>query len=131
MALLSAEEIEAADDRQHRDEEVPEWGGTVRVVGLSGTDRDAYEAAMVDNKGKAASIRLANFRAKLVVKCLVDEEGRRLFGDDKAKVLGQKNGAVVDRLFDIARELSGMGKDAVAEGKENSGSDPSDASTSD
>ncbi len=123
MALLSAEQIEAADDRTHEDVPVPEWGGTVRVVGLSAADRDAYEAAFVDAKGKPAVQRLRNVRAKLLVKCLVDEDGNRLFSDDKAKALGQKNGAVVDRLFDVARRLSGIGQGAVAEGKDDSEDD--------
>ncbi len=131
MALLSAAQIEAADDRKHEDVHVPEWGGEVRVIGLSGTDRDAYEAEFVDAKGKPAVQRLRNVRAKLLVKCLVDEEGNRLFADNQAKALGAKNGAVVDRLFDVARRLSGIGQDAVAEGKDDSDSEANDSSTSD
>lgn len=129
MALLSAAQIEAVDDRTHEDVEVPEWGGTVRVVGLTGADRDAYEATFVDAKGKPAVQRLRNIRAKLVVKCLVDADGNRLFTDDKAKALGEKNGAVIDRLFDVARRLSGIGQGAVEEGKETSESGQNDNST--
>lgn len=129
MALLNAAEIEAVDDRKHEDVPVPEWNGTVRVIGLTGTDRDAYEASFVDAKGKPAAQRLRNIRAKLLVKCLVDEDGKRLFTDDKAQVLGAKNGAVVDRLFDVARRLSGIGQGAVEEGKETSESGQNDSST--
>lgn len=129
MALLSAAEIEAVDDRKYEDVPVPEWGGTVRVIGLTGTDRDAYEASFVDAKGKPAAQRLRNIRAKLLVKCLVGEDGKRLFTDDKAQVLGAKNGAVVDRLFDVARRLSGIGQGAVEEGKETSESGQNDNST--
>lgn len=126
--FLSADDILSADDRQHEDVEVPEWGGTVRVVGLSGTDRDAYEASFVDAKGKPAPQRLRNIRAKLLVKCLVNENGGRLFTDAQAQALGEKNGAIVDRLFDVARRLSGIGQDAVAEGKEPSADDQNDSS---
>lgn len=131
MALLSADQIVAADDRAYEDVPVPEWGGEVRVIGLSGTDRDAYEAAMVEARqtGKGATLRLQNFRSKLVAKCLIDQNGERLFTDDKVKVLGAKSGAVIDRLFDTARRLSGMSKDAVDEGKDDSEPAPSDAST--
>ncbi|WP_017612116.1 hypothetical protein [Nocardiopsis salina] len=130
MAFLTAAQIEQVDDRKYEDVEVHEWGGTVRVVGLSGSDRDSYEAAFVDAKGKPASQRLRNVRAKLLVKCLVDGEFNRLFTDDKAKTLGEKNGAVVDRLFDVARLLSGIGQGAVEEGKDDSETAPSDSSTS-
>lgn len=129
MALLNAAQIEAVDDRKHEDVHVPEWDGDVRVIGLTGTDRDAYEASFVDAKGKPAAQRLRNIRAKLLVKCLVDEDGKRLFTDDKAQVLGAKNGAVVDRLFDVARRLSGIGQGSVEEGKADSESGQSDSST--
>ncbi|MCD0450764.1 phage tail assembly chaperone [Actinocorallia sp. API 0066] len=133
MAFLTKDAILAASDRAHRDVDVPEWGGTVRVMALSGTDRDAFEAAFVDAKGgkggPSASVRLHNFRAKLLVKCLVDDQGNRLFTNADATELGQKSAAVVDRLFDIARELSGMDDDAEAEGKDDSEPDPSDGST--
>lgn len=131
MALLTAAQIEAADDRKHEDVHVEEWGGEVRVIGLSGTDRDSYEASFVDAKGKPATQRLRNIRAKLLVKCLVNEDGIRLFADDQAKTLGAKNGAVVDRLFDVARRLSGIGQDAVAEGKDDSENEANGSSTSD
>jgi hypothetical protein len=48
-----------------------------------------------------------------------------------AKDLGAKNGAVVDRLFDVARRLSGIGQDAVAEVNRDSENDQNDSSTSD
>ena len=127
--LLSREAILSADDLTAEPVHVPEWGGTVRVIGLTGTDRDAYEASFVDAKGKPAAQRLRNIRAKLLVKCLVGEDGKRLFTDDKAQVLGAKNGAVVDRLFDVARRLSGIGQGAVEEGKETSESGQNDSST--
>ncbi|GAA3223276.1 hypothetical protein [Actinocorallia longicatena] len=131
--LLSKDAILAADDRPYQDVEVPEWGGTVRVIGLSGTDRDAFEAAFVDARAKggpSAGARLQNFRAKLLVKCIIGEDGERIFADADAKNLGAKSGKVVDRLFDIARSLSGMDDDAVEEGKGGSESDPTDSSTS-
>lgn len=136
MALLSKDAILTADDIKHEDVHVPEWGGTVRVVGLSGTERDSFEAAMVDarqtGKGRpSATLRLANIRAKMLVKVLVNEDGQRLFGDGDVAALGRKSGAVLDRLWDVARRLSGMDDDAVEQGKEPSESDPSDSSTSD
>lgn len=129
MALLTAEQIESVDDRKWEDVHVPEWGGEVRVLGLSGEDRDAYEAAMVDAKGQNATVRLANFRSKLVAKSLVGADFKPLFPDRKFKILAAKNGAVIDRLWDKTRELSGMTKESAAEGKGSSARDLSDAST--
>ena len=130
--LLTADAILAADDRASEDVPVPEWNGTVRAMALSGTDRDAYEAAMVDARKQGnASVRLHNFRAKLVIKCLVDGEGKRLFKDDQLKDLAAKSGAVLDRLFDKARALSGMDDDAAEAASGNSETGQNESSISD
>lgn len=72
---------------------------------------------------------MADQLAKLVGKCLVDENFERLFTDKEVKALGAKNGAVLERLGQVAQRLSGLRKEDVeaAEGK----SEPtlSDAST--
>jgi hypothetical protein len=59
-------------------------------------------------------------RAKLLVKCLVDEAGERLFTDQDAPALGAKNGAVIDRLYDVAARLSGLSEEEKAELEGNS-----------
>lgn len=110
--MLNRDAILAAKDFKFRDVDVPEWGGTVRVRGLSAAERDSFEASV------ATTQDLSNLRARLVVLSLVDEEGNRLFKDSEATLLGQKNGVVINKLFDVVRELSGM-SDAdlgVAEG---------------
>lgn len=111
---LSASSILEAEDTQIRPVDVPEWGGEVLVRGLSGIERDAYEAGIQQIRPKPDGTREIHFnrdnaRAKLLVKCLVDDEGNRLFKDTDAPALGRKNGAVIDRLYDVAAELSGMG----------------------
>lgn len=122
MTLLSKSDILAVDDLPTEEVKVPEWGGTVRVRGMSGIERDAYEASQVAMRqaGKPPELRLANFRSKLIVRCLIDDAGKRLFADTDAAELGRKSGKVVDRLFDVCRKLSGMTDEAVAEAEGNS-----------
>jgi len=103
--------ILAADDLPFEDLDVPEWGVKVRVRGLTGTDRDAYEAKSVALRrgGQDIELRLANFRSRLVVKCLYDPEtGERIFGDNETAQLGAKAARVIERLFDIANRLSAL-----------------------
>lgn len=124
--------IVAADDRKYEDVEVPEWGNVkIRVCGLSGTERDAFEAKMVSvRSNKDVDVQLHNHRSKLLVKCLLDPEtDQRIFGDNEVNALGAKSGAVLDRLHDIAVRLSGMDEDAPARAEGNSEADPSAAST--
>ena len=73
MGLLTKERILAVDDIVTEDVDVPEWGGTVRVRGLSGTERDAFESSMIERRGKKVETNLTNLRAKLVAASVVDE----------------------------------------------------------
>lgn len=133
MTTSLRDQILAADDLPETDETVPEWGGlVVRVRGLSGTDRDAYEARAValKNQGQDVELRLQDFRTKLVVKCLFDPEtDERLFSDKDVPKLGKKSGAVIERLYGIAQRLSGMTKEAKEEAKGKSEAVPSDGFT--
>ncbi|MGQ5580925.1 hypothetical protein [Streptomyces sp. ECR3.8] len=131
MALLSKDQITAADDRKWEDVDVPEWGGTVRLVGMSGSERNAYQSSLVvmGSNGKPQRLNMSDQLAKLVAKCLVGEDGQRLFSDNEVKALGAKNGAVLDRLGDICQRLSGLRKEDVEEAEGKSEPTPSDAST--
>ena len=93
--------------------EVPEWGGSVNIRGLRGIERDSFETSMWAGEGKDKKSNLANLRARLLVRCIVDEKGARVFEDDDAAELGLRSGAVLDRLYDIAAALSGIGPQAV------------------
>lgn len=133
MALLSKDQITAADDRQWEDVPVPEWGGDVRVLGMSGTDRNAYQSSMIvlGTNGKPQRVNLNDQLAKLVGKCLVGEDFQRLYTDKEIAALGRKNGAVLDRLADVAKRLSGLDDKSVEDAAGNSEAAQSGASTSD
>ena len=129
--FLTRDAILQADDLLWEDVEVPEWGGTVRVRGLTGAERDAFEAEMVERKGKKLRMDMQNFRARLVVRSVVDEDGKRLFTDRDAASLGDKSAAALQRVFDVAQRLSGLSEQDVAELVGNFDEGQSDDSTSD
>lgn len=131
MPLLSKSDILAVDDRQVEDIEVPEWGGEVRMRGLTGKQRDSYEASILDQRGGERKVVLANARAKLVALCAIDENGTRLFSGDEISQLGNKSAVALERLFDAARRLSGMSERDLEKLTENFDDDPSDGDTSD
>jgi hypothetical protein len=132
MALLSRDQIDAVDDRKWEDVPVPEWGGEVRIVGMSGTARNAYqqELVVIGGDGKPKSVNLDDQLAKLLAKCIVGEDFKRLYTDREVKALGAKNGAVLERLAKVAKRLSGLGDDAVEEAAGNSEPGQSGSSTS-
>src|SRR5690242_16498434 len=106
MSLLKRDQILASEDLKTQVVPVPEWGGDVIVRALRGIERDAYESSFVP-EGDKEKFDSTNMRAKLVSRCCVDEQGNRLFSDEDALALGQKNAAALDRIFDVAQALSG------------------------
>ena len=120
------------NDRQDlvfADVECPEWGLTVRVRGLTASERDGYESSLFtfDRRAKAMVANTAHARGRLAALGIVDDAGRRIFTEDNAKQLGSKNAAALDRVCEKIRELSGMRADAVEDAKGNSGGGPSAA----
>lgn len=108
MAILTKQAILQAPDLQLEEVAVPEWGGSVLVRGLTGTERDSFEASVITREGKRVEMDLTNMRAKLVVRCVVDENGDRLFSDADAVVLGSRSAVALNRVFEVAQRLSGL-----------------------
>ncbi|MEU4168859.1 phage tail assembly chaperone [Streptomyces sp. NPDC026665] len=122
---LSRDSILEASDIQTETVPVPEWGGDIILRGLTGEELDAYQASrrQIRNAGtKEQEVVFVqdNARATLLVKCIVDEDGNRVFTDRDAGLLGMKNGKVLDRLFDIASSLSGLSEEDQEEMEGNS-----------
>ena len=63
--ILKRDEILQAADIQVLLVSVPEWGGDVYVKGMTGAERDKFEASIVEQRGKAQTMNMANIRAKL------------------------------------------------------------------
>lgn len=118
--LLGREDILKAQDIETEIVEVPEWAGSVRVRGLSGQERDEFEASTMVMRGKQMVPDQANFRAKLACRCLVDDQGDPLFSQRDVYALGQKSGAALDRVFTVASRLSGLSEADVEELQGNS-----------
>lgn len=118
--VLNRETILQAEDLQKQYLEIPEWGGGVYVRGMTGKERDQWEASIVKQRGRDTQLNMKNARAKLVVLCTVDEHGNRLFSDTDVELLGNKNAKAIDRIFTLAQELSGIGKDDMEELTKNS-----------
>ncbi len=96
---------------------VPEWGGVaVRVRALSGNDRDRYEMALYEGRKSGAF----NPRALLVALSVVHETGERVFADADIDELGAIDARGLDRVFDVAQRLSGIGAAALEQAAGNS-----------
>ena len=115
MALLTKQQIFAISDVQREVVKVPEWGGDVLVQGLTGRERDAYEATIITQRKGETKVNLINARSKLVALSVIDEQGNRLFDDMDVAQLGAKSAVALERVFDVARRLSGMSDEDMEE----------------
>lgn len=115
MGDLTREAILGANDVVIEPLEVEEWGGTVYIRGLSSQERDSYDRTLVrvGPRGQTSVGNLDNVRATLAVRCIVDQEGNRLFSDKDAAELGKKSSSAVQRVWELARKLSGMDDETV------------------
>lgn len=123
---LSAEQILAAEDRELREVEVPEWGGTVYLRTISGVERDRFEA----DTFRQDKPNYENLRARYLAITLSNEDGEPLFDKKQVAKLGHKAAPVLDRLFTEAAKMNAMSRNDVDELLGNSESDPSADSAS-
>lgn len=117
------DDILQSEDLPREEVAVEEWKcGRVWVRVLTGAERDAHEVSLVkvSKDGKDRQPQLDNVRARLLVKCLVDQDGKRVFEDADAAALGAKSGVVLDRLYDVALRVSKMRKEDDEELEKNS-----------
>ena len=128
--LLNKDQIKSVSDLETQEVDVPEWGGTVRLKSLTGTERDRFEASVVQGQGRNTTVNMQNLRAKLVALSAIDEQGNPLFTEEDVKWLGGKSAKALNRLFNAAQSLSGLSESDVKELTANFSDARSDGSTS-
>lgn len=105
---------------------VPEWGGAVKVRGMTGAERDLFESHLItqDAKGRTKT-NMRNARARIVVICCVDDDGKQIFQEGDIADLSRKSASALDRIYEVAATLSGIGDADLDDLLGNSGSDQS------
>lgn len=121
--LATKEAILAAPDLVYEEIDVPEWKLRVRVRGMTGTARDAWEIAQIDGTR-------ADIRATLLAYSIVDADGKLLFTPEDITDLGAKSARALQRVFRVARTLSRVSEEDVKELEKNSNGAPGDTSPS-
>ena len=111
--MMTREEIDALgkEKPKTREVKVPGWPKPALIRVMSGTDRDSFEAGNYVTTAAAGQMKVtystANIRARLAVRCLCDDTGRRLYTDNEAGVFGaQHDGVALDAIYDAARDLN-------------------------
>ncbi len=131
---LTRQQLDAVNDLKTKDVGVPEWGGTVRLRELSAKDRSLIEATTIGVKGQGVEIRVEAFKTlkeRVVAASLIDDDGNRLYKENEVAQLGLKSGQVIERLFQIVQDISGMTQKAAKDAEGNLEGTGTDTSGSD
>ena len=119
--FLSKDDILNADDLPMEEMIIPEWGDKkLYVATLNAKEMDEYTSSNVsiDEEGKTVQ-NMKNFRARLCVLCIRNVNRKQMFDISEAKKLGKKSSSVVNRIFNKAQEINGLGVVAVKKLEEN------------
>lgn len=102
--ILTADEIIAADDDNYNVVEVPEWGGSIRIRGLTAGEAINFQQQISNSKAKNEVL------VRMVAMVAVDEEGNRIFkGKEQLEALKKKNIRPFLRIQDAFLEMNGLG----------------------
>jgi hypothetical protein len=124
--MLTREQILAADDLKSEEVDVPEWGGSVKVVVMTGVARDSFQEQMA-----ASDKSISYFHNCLLVATVVGDDDAPLFTAADMDALRSKSAAVVTRVANVAERLNGFGQKVVEQAEKNSEAAPSGSSGSD
>lgn len=100
--------------------EVEIYGEKYRLQSLTELERSDYEIAALDKNGKVQVQNLRKTRQMLIAKCLVDDEGKRLFDDKEMHYIGALDGGICGLLYKEAMRHCGYDKDDVEAIEKNS-----------
>jgi len=113
--MLNKEQILTANDFKIVKVYVPQWKGDVHLKTMSAYERDAFEAEIIE-QGK---VKYENIRARLLVRCICDEQGNLLFSSTDSDALGKKNAGAVQLLFNEAKKMSELSDEDVEQLRKN------------
>lgn len=120
--ILDKNSILTAVDLKRETVPVPEWGKDAEVIvqEMSALDRDRLWKDLRVKGGDGETddkISMENLAAKVLVRCIVNQDGARLFVDEEAEPLGRKSQDALARLFEVAKRLNKLFVDQGAAAK--------------
>lgn len=103
---LDRETILALNDTPLEEVEIAEWGGSVWVKKLSGTERDAWEIGNSRDNHQ-------HLRARLAILCVCDESGKPMFKMTDLHALGTKSATAFDKIWEVASRVNKLTPEEV------------------
>lgn len=122
--ILTKDQILSGSSR--RTEDIKAFGGTVRLMEMTGNMRDEYETYLLSN---ISDDKPKMVRATLLVYSIVDEDGNLIFDSSDIESLGNKPIHDLQKLYNSAIKLNALSDDDLEALEGNSESGQSENST--
>lgn len=126
MAILTKDQILAAQDLETETVEVPQWGGSVMVRSLTARERGQLISSIVDQRAGGRTLKLTEIQVRTCAMAIVDAQGSRMFEEADIAKLSRKSASALQVVFEVAQRLSGLSDDQVEELTEDFAETPSD-----
>jgi hypothetical protein len=126
MAILTKDQILAAQDLETETVEVPQWGGSVMVRSLTARERGQLISSIVDQRAGGRTLKLTEIQVRTCAMAIVDAQGNRMFEEADIAKLSRKSASALQVVFEVAQRLSGLSDDQVEELTEDFAETPSD-----
>lgn len=119
LTLLTKEEIRTYKDLEIRPFPVKAWGGrAVLLQEMSASSRDDFEQDCANRrtgKGPNAKVRSKGMKLKLVLLCVVNEDGSPMFDQSDLPWLNKKSGVAVNEIYLEILKRNGIGAEQLKE----------------
>lgn len=99
--------------RQKMDVPVPELGEgkVIPIWGMTPKERTEFESKKASLPKSQQAQAAKQIRERILVECCRNDDGVQLFTADQISALSERRGDVVERLVNVALELSGFNED--------------------
>jgi hypothetical protein len=98
----------ARKPRRVKTVDVPGWG-KFRIRSLTELERSRFEASIRDKTGQVSSTKLIDLKCRLIVLCVVDENGDTLLQNSDIEELRQQDSKLTEALFEEIQAHCGYG----------------------
>jgi hypothetical protein len=129
MGCLNKQQIVEANDVKMEKVFVPELAdgdpeAYVMVRTMTAKQRDDWDASNIlpdPEKGEGKyKVKMENYRSRLCVICLSDDEGNPLFTLEEVGLLAGKSSIAIQRIYDAAQKINGIDVSAIEDAEKNS-----------
>lgn len=118
MTVLTREQIQAAQDLPTEKLSIPEWGGDVFVRSMNVDELQKYLNILNNGRDEDLSqidvskIDVSTNMIMIVIFCVVDEQGTRMFAEEDAEWLKTKCVGALRKISEVAGRLTGISVEA-------------------